>query len=529
MANSSNDFTNLEFDKDLYSKIRGQLFTKSHSFYPSDNNDITAMNIADTMTLYNGISKQRTNTYDYVSRVAEYREMNKAIPELDAIYTLYSDEATTEDLFKNKMIWAESTDKAISEESNDLIEFLEIPYYLPMVAYNLTSLGNAFIELDIQKEGVSRILVHDVLSIKRIELPDGTLLGFALVNDIRNDINYKSFLKALSYKKAYLKKYGRIDKGAIKRQVGFFPFYDFEMVHFRLKKYSSFELYGFSVMDALRGHWQNNVLSRTSMITERITRGTSRRKILVEVGTTTNKKDIYKKMKDMGSLFKRKKFYSSSETKLKYNPFSEQEDLIIPMQDGRPMFEIEEIQGRDLTPKIEDVQYNDKKITAVSLLPKSVLDGENEGRATIAQENSRFAKRIYNVQMEIARGVRKIIKIHLIANGSTELKVLNSKLKLKMNYTSDTAKLIQIETMSQIVGHFQALEFIFPDKDRYYQAFGISPEEVDEMMKEIRLNKSRVAVDDAAAEVAADKFKAKNQPKEPEGSGGGGSSWNIKE
>ena len=519
------DFSSIELQEDLYGKIRGQFFTKRHSFYPTDYNDLTAMGIADTSTLYNGISNGRKDSYNYYHRVEEYKDMNKALPELDAIYTLYSDEATTEDLFRNKMIWAESKQESTTKEANDLLEFLEIDYYLPMIAYNLASMGNAYLELDIQDAGVSRVVVHDVLKIKRIELPDHTVLGFALVKDIRVHIDYKTFLKAIAYKKTYLKEHQKINKGKIKEKFGFFPYHEFEMIHFRLKKYSSFESYGFSVMDALRGHWQNNVLSRTSMISERITRGTTRRKILVEVGKTTNMKDVYKKMKDVGSLFKRKRFFTNSEVKLNYNPFSEQEDLIIPLQDGQPMYEIDEIQGRDITPKIDDVEYNDKTVTAVSLIPKSVLNGENEGRATIAQENSRFAKRVYNVQTEMTRGIKKIIDVHLITDGKTLQNLLDLKLKVKMNYTSDTAKLIQIETMNQIIGYYREMEFIFPDKERYYKAFGIPEEQSEEIMKEIRKNKIRVAIDDVAAEIEADKFKTKNTPKEKEGGGG----WQLTE
>lgn len=516
MADNKDDFSSIEFKEDLYGKIRGQLFTKSHSFYPSDYNDITAMNISDTMSLYQGISNQAKETQDYYNRIEEYEDMNKGLPELDAIYTIYTDEATVENLFNNKVIWTESKNEQLAKESQDLLEFLEIPYHISMIAYNLVSKGNAFMETVISKRGVSKIVIHKTGTIKRIELPDHTLLGFAMVGDIRSTIDYPTFLKGLTYKKEYIKEYGSIDKGKIKSRLGFYPFHPFEMVHFRLRKHSSIELYGYSVMDALRGHWESNVMTRAALVTERITRSTVRRKIMLNVGKTNNIKDIRKKMNDMAVLFKRKSVFKNNGISLQYNPFSEQEDLIIPMQDNIPMFEIDEIPGRDISPKIEDIEYSDKKITTVSLIPKSVLNGENEGRATIAQENVRFAKRIYAVQSEITRGFRKVIETHLIINDETKQGLLDSKLVVKMNYTSDTAKLIQIETMNQVVGYFQSLEDIFPDKERYYQAFGLSNEKIDSMLVEIRKNKIRRAIDEAAAILEADKYTTKNTPEEKE-------------
>jgi len=509
MAIENKDIIN--FRKTFIETVRDAFLTRSDSFYPDLTSSDSVKDIIDTIESYGYRTDNERSSYEVQDRVLEYEAMMKALPELDAIFTFYSDEATMENFLNNKIIWAENKLEDIKIESNKLLEFLEIGYNLPLITYNLVAYGNAYAELIIREKGVSRIVVHDVKTIKRMELPDGRLLGFAKVNNVTSHINISVFRDAIKYKDEYLIKYGKIKKSDIVAKFGFYPFEHFEVIHWRLRKYSATEMYGYSVMDALRGHWKNNVMARASLLLNRIMSASSRRKITIEVGNTTNTKDIKKKLREFGRMFKRKEFFNENGLlKNIFDPHSEMEDLHVPMINGVPMYDFEELTGKDISSKTEDVEYIDKFVQTVSLIPKSLLDGEGESRSTLAQENIRFAKRIYNVQQEITKGVKKIVIIHLHLNGYTAGDILDNPVIIKMNFASDTAKLIQVETMNQLIGYFQSMENIYPDEERYFRALGISKKEFERYRKEIEKDKIREALVDTKVEAEIAKYKKKN-------------------
>jgi len=511
--NNYNGFLNLR--KTFLDRVRSSFVTKVDSFYP-DAMNTEDIDVFDIISGYsNNDSKNNSEAYMFQDRILEYDEMMKALPELDAIFTFYSDEATMENFLNNKVIWAENKIEEVKKESNLLLDFIEIGYQLPIITYNLVAYGNAYAELSLTSKGVSKIIIHDVKTIKRIELSDGRLMGFAQSSGFSKHITIKSFREALVYKNKLLKKNGIISKDLVVSKFGFYPYEHFEMIHWRLRKYSATNLYGYSVMDALRGHWKNNVMARASLIINKIVSSMPRRKISIEVGKNTNKKDIARKMRDIARQFKRKAIFSSDGTiKNTFDPLSEMEDVIVPLIDSVPMFEIDEIPGKDMGGKIEDIEYFDKKIEVVSLIPKSILGGEGDSRSTLAQENMRFAKRIYNIQQEITKGVKKIISVHLYLNDYSVQDLLDNPVIVKMNFASDTAKLIQIETMNGLLSYFSSMEGIYPLKERYFRALGISEKEYEKYKKELEQDLIDIAITEAKVGVEVDKFIKKNKPKE---------------
>ena len=189
----------------MFSKLRDSFFTKSHTFYPDSTSTESLLSMVDIVGIYDRRSNYEQEQKLY-NRILEYKEMRDALPILDSIFTLYTDEVTTRNEFKGKTIWAENIDEGLSKETNDLIEFLEIEDNLPALTYNLVAFGNAYAEIVFTDKGVSRLVYHDVDKIKRVELPDGTLLGFAYVGNYSVSIDIGNFQKALIEKREFIKK-----------------------------------------------------------------------------------------------------------------------------------------------------------------------------------------------------------------------------------------------------------------------------------------------------------------------------------
>jgi len=502
----------IDFRKTFVQKVRGAFVTKADSFYPDITDNNTAVDIVDIVNSYGG-DKSSSDALNFQDRIEEYDEMMRALPELDAIFTFYSDEATMENFLTGKVVWAENKEEDIVKESNLLLDFIKIGYQLPIITYNLAAYGNAYAELSLTKDGVSKIIVHDVKTIRRIELPDGRLLGFARSPNNRS-VTISRFREAIIYKNEVFKKKGKISRSHMISRFGFYPYEHFEMVHWRLRKYSATNLYGYSVMDALRGHWRNNVMARTSLIMNKVKSAMPRRMITVEVGKTSNEKDIKRKLRSFQRKFRRKDFMGSNGMlRNGFNPFSELEDLVVPMQEGVPLYTFEEIAAKDIEGKTTDVEYFDNKIDVVSLIPKGILTGSESSRSTLAQESIRFAKRIYNIQQEIVKGIEKMITVHLYLNGYSTQDLLDNPVKVKMNFASDTAKLIQIETMEGLLGYFQSMENIFPLKDRYEKALGVSEKQYKEYKKDLENDLIDAAITESKIEIAVSKYMKENKPK----------------
>lgn len=457
------------------SEIKDSFLTKSSVMFPETEGEFNRY--SEVYQILNDAYDEGKDEAKLISRIREYDLMNKYIPDLDIVYSAYAIEGVAPDPIEKKAIWSYSEDKEISDESDSLIEFLDIDENLQILLYMLASTGNAYGEIFFTNEGVSRIDYHDASFVKRVELSDGTLLGFALFNKRygRVEITPQTFYAHLNDR---MKNSRNIENTAQFRmnfmeRYGYLPLAHFEMVHWRLRKKSFYEKYGYGVMDAFLGHWRNALMSRNAMVLTRVRAANPPQEISVETGDAFSPSIVKQAIINASRYFKRKSIYKNGQIESRFNADSDLGSTIIPIVGDRKLFEINTPQKFTTSANIDDVNYYDNKIASIGLIPASVING-SEKKGNLASDDVRFAMRLGFMQREVCRGFKKVVENHLVVNGFSRLHIQKSNLDIIMPLASKIAMLLEAEGLDAKANAFNSLNGIFPKDERYRMIFGIS-------------------------------------------------------
>jgi hypothetical protein len=174
---------------------------------------------------------------------------------------------------------------------------------------------------------------------------------------------------------------------------------------------------------------------------------------------------------------------------LRYNPLSVDEDYFIPTR-GDKSSKIETLAGGQFTGDIDDVQYIQNKLFAALKIPKSYLgyEGEIGSKATLAQQDVRFARTIERIQKIIISELNKIAIIHLFLLGYSGEDLVD--FEIKMANPSSIALQQKLElwrTKFEIAG--TATEGMLDRKTVYKKIFDLSDDEIEEVMEGKRADK----------------------------------------
>jgi hypothetical protein len=103
---------------------------------------------------------------------------------------------------------------------------------------------------------------------------------------------------------------------------------------------------------------------------------------------------------------------------LKFNIQNMLEDYYLPVRGGQSGTQIDTLNGMEFT-GIEDINYLKNRMQAALKVPKAFIGYEEgvEGKATLAQQDIRFARSIERVQKIVLSELTKIAIIHLYAQG----------------------------------------------------------------------------------------------------------------
>jgi hypothetical protein len=127
------------------------------------------------------------------------------------------------------------------------------------------------------------------------------------------------------------------------------------------------------------------------------------------------------------------------------------EDYFIPVRGGDSGTKIEGIEGQSITGETADVEYIQKKLFAALKVPKAYL-GYEEGlgsKATLSQQDIRFARTIARVQRTVLAELNKLAIIHLYCNGYTGEDLLDFNIQL-----SAPSTIAQIQKLELINSRF---------------------------------------------------------------------------
>lgn len=388
------------------------------------------------------------------SRYSDFAEM-EATPEISSALDIYAEESSSQDE-RGRVLHIHSENRHIKELLENLFyDILNVDFNLPMWTRNLTKYGDFFLYLDVSQEyGVVNTYPIPIAEIEREE-------GF--------DPNDPSAVR-----------FRWITKGNTILE-------NWQVIHFRLLGNDAFLPYGSSVLESARRIWRQLILIEDAMLVYRIVRAPERRIFYIDVGNIPPD-EIENYMEQNKSALKRNMVVDRTNGKgdLRYNPMSVNDDYFLPVRGGDTGTRIETLAGGQNTAAVEDVEYIQKKLFAALNVPKAYLgyDESIGSKATLAQEDIRFSRKVARIQKVIISELNKVAMIHLYSHGFTDEDIMDFTLSL--NNPSSVAQLQKLElikTKFDIAG--SAPEGSVDRSWIRRNIFGFSSEEI-ELIKEGR-------------------------------------------
>jgi hypothetical protein len=378
-------------------------------------------------------------------RYADYEEMDD-YPEIGSALDVYADDATVQDAQHNTCIWPLSSDSLVREVLSDLLDRrLRIEEDIYALTRGLAKYGNAYAEILANENGIVGLNYLPAPSMRRIEDSKGNLIGFIQSMDGRFLLDGKQMAEDIKNKK-------------LPQGVTFFEPY--EVVHWRLQGKRVHTTYGYSILDSARWIFRRLVMAEDSALIYKLTRAPARYAFYVDTGNLPPaQRTAY--VNQVKQAYKKKKLFNPSTGKLDFrmNPLASDEDFWVPTANGVDSTRIEVISGPDYQ-TTDDLEYFRGKLFSALKVPRRYLgfDG-GESRASLSQEDVRFARTVQRLQREVRNGYKKVCRIHLAALNIDPDQI---DFDLKMTTSSTVFELSQLELMNARAGTAQSLMDYMP-------------------------------------------------------------------
>jgi len=344
----------------------------------------------------------------------EYELMDQD-PIIASALDLYAEEATVKNEFGD-ILTVKSGDNEIKEVLDNLFyDILNIDFNLLHWTRNLVKYGDMFMKLDLaEKIGIVGVIPISPYVVERHE-------GLNPHNPA--EVKYKID--------------GPILQGMYE---------NYEIAHFRMLSDSNFLPYGKSMIEAARRIWKQLTLMEDAMLIHRIMRAPQKRIFNIDVGNIAPN-EVPGYMEKISNQTKKVPYMdeNTGDYNLKYNMQNITEDFFIPNRGGESSTKIDTLAGLEYN-AIEDVEYLRNKMMAALRIPKAFLGYEEAigAKATLSQEDIRFARTVERVQKIIAAELENLARIHLFMQGYKDEDLTNFELHLSSPSTIYEQEKLQI-------------------------------------------------------------------------------------
>jgi len=328
---------------------------------------------------------------------------------ISSILDIYSDECT----LKNDMgdvLRIKSTDEKIKKTLHNLFyDVLNIEFNLWSWVRGMNKYGDYYVYLDIDDElGVVNAQPLSVYETRREEgydLDNPYSVRFEVEEQNTNAISQRNNTKFLE---------------------------SFQVGHFRLLTDTNFLPYGRSLLEGARKTWKQLTLMEDAMMIHRIMRAPEKRVFKIDIGNIPPAEvDSY--MANIIDQMKKIPYVNETtgDYNLKFNMQNMLEDYYLPVRGGASGTEIGTLSGMEFG-GIDDIEYLKNRMLAALKVPKAFIGYEEgvEGKATLAQEDIRFARSVERIQKIVLSELTKIAVVHLYSQGYTDEELVNFELEL---------------------------------------------------------------------------------------------------
>ena len=326
---------------------------------------------------------------------------------ISSILDIYSDECTLKNDMGDVLRITSGNEKLKKTLHNLFYDVLNIEFNLWPWIRGMVKYGDYYLHLDIDDElgvvNAQPMSVYETIREEGYDLDNPYSVRFEVEN--HNTISRRPETKYLE---------------------------SFQVAHFRLLSDSNFLPYGRSLLEGARKNWKQLTLMEDAMMIHRIMRAPEKRIFKIDIGNIPPAEvDTY--MKQIIDQMKKVPFVdeSSGEYNLKFNLQNMLEDYYLPVRGGQSGTEIDSLSGMEFG-GIDDIEYLKNRMLAALKVPKAFIGYEEgvEGKATLAQEDIRFARSVERIQKIVLSELTKIAIVHLYSQGYEDEELVNFNLEL---------------------------------------------------------------------------------------------------
>jgi hypothetical protein len=376
------------------------------------------------------IQGNRTERY----RIFEEMDGNGLIT---SVLDLYAEEVTQPDYDKQRVIWVESENEKMRQAGEECLRNIMAEDRAAAVARRVCKYGDAMQRMIYQAgKGVLAWQYAPSDKTHRVEDKYGRLVGFR-----QDGQKYRGNTRQVSW--------------------------PWDYTHFRLLGKDDDTGYGTALLDALFSPWRQLTLAEDAVLMYRMRRAPDRNLILVDVGTMEEGEAM-----DYVNQFKkrfRKMEYidpASPQYRKQYNPMTPMEDIFLPMRGDSNNTRVESLTGAGNSDQIFDLNYFNQKFFGAAKIPKAYMgfEGDINAKATLMQQDIRFARTCKRIQKAQIYGYRQVLDMHytLLSDraGSYDFSKEGQQYLVKMSpisYLDEMERLELVQLRASIVEATSAL------------------------------------------------------------------------
>ncbi len=312
---------------------------------------------------------------------------------IESILDLYAEEVTQSDYDTQRRVWVESNAKHMVKLGHDCLERCQVEDKALAICRRTAKYGDEFRRLIYQSgKGVLGWRTTYADRVERMEDRLGRLVGF----------------------KEVAKKY----RGDLKRDVS----WPWDYVHFRLLGKNDNEVYGTSILEAMFRPWRQLALTEDSMLMYRLRRMPDRNAFFLQVGNMEPTESM-KWVNNFRKKLRKHEFVdpASPDYQTQYNPLTPLEDVFIPVREGDEV-RVDQIPGGGNIGEIYDLEYFRDALFGAARVPKAYLgfEGDINAKATLIQQDVRFARGCKRLRHAQIRGYRNLLYINAFLSNPPE-------------------------------------------------------------------------------------------------------------
>lgn len=361
-----------------------------------------------------GFSNDGTLQEDLLTRYADYEDMDE-IPELSAALDIVSDDATQSDHITGQIVHVKAEDTSIADALNTCFHTnLRIDEQIWEICRTMLKYGNDFEEhIVTESEGLIGINFLSPPQVRRVDDPDGGLLGFIFDQSGHFQMNTNDFEKRLQDRNYNEQQYAESARSLNVLE-------DWEVTHFRLRSKQRGSQYGWSFLESARWTVKRLVMLEDAALLYKLTRAQQRFVFNVDVGDLPPNEAL-NYIDKVKNRLKKSTIVNKETGKLDLSPnvWANDEDFFIPTRKDKPSMSVEDVGGFDSSFYMEDLDYFKDKLYAAIKIPKDYLNYSEDSvsKANLSTEDMRFARTIIRIQRELRTGLINMGRVHLAALG----------------------------------------------------------------------------------------------------------------